>query len=141
MDYRLAFDASDFDYKAIHAYLHTAYWCQGIPLETVRGAFNNSASVVTLSDVGQTVGAARLVTDYHTFAYLADVYVLEDHRGKGLAQMMVRSLMDHVGHHNLRRLMLATRDMHTLYRKFGFKELSKPDRIMEITRPGIYDSA
>jgi GNAT superfamily N-acetyltransferase len=84
------------------------------------------------------VGLARIVTDSATYAYLCDVYVLEDHRGKGLGKWLMERVMAHPALQGLRRFTLATRDAHGLYRQFGFRELSKPESIMEILRPDIY---
>jgi GNAT superfamily N-acetyltransferase len=87
------------------------------------------------------VGLARVITDSATYAYLCDVYVLEDHRGKGLGKWLVECVMAHPVLQGLRRFSLATRDAHGLYRQFGFRELSQPESMMEILRPNIYGEA
>jgi GNAT superfamily N-acetyltransferase len=84
------------------------------------------------------VGFARVVTDRATFAYLADVYVLEPYRGKGLASWMMERIRAHPALQGLRRWLLMTKDAHPLYAKFGFKPLGTPDRAMEIVDPDIY---
>jgi ribosomal protein S18 acetylase RimI-like enzyme len=84
------------------------------------------------------VGLARVVTDYATFAYLCDVYVLEEHRGHGLGKRMMRELMAHPALGGARRIMLATRDAHGLYAEFGFREAGAAKNLMEIVRPDIY---
>jgi len=84
------------------------------------------------------VGLARVVTDYATFAYLCDVYVLEEHRGHGLGKRMMRELMAHPALSGARRVMLATRDAHGLYAGFGFLEAGAAKNLMEIVRPDIY---
>ena len=114
-----------------------SYWCKNIPLETFMGTFNNSFCIGAVID-GRQVGFARLVTDYASFGYLADVYVLEEHRGKGISKIMMEELFGMEWVKKLRRIMLATKDAHELYRKVGFKESNFPDRIMEIARPNIY---
>ena len=86
------------------------------------------------------MGFARVVTDRATFAYLADVYLLEAHRGRGLARRLVVEVLSHPELQGLRRMLLATRDAHGLYAKFGFRPLAAPDRMMEIHRPRVYDA-
>lgn len=84
------------------------------------------------------VGFARVITDQATFAYLADVFVLEPHRGKGLAKWLIQAILDDPRLQGLRRFLLATRDAHELYRRFGFTEPSRPASILEILRPNSY---
>ncbi len=137
--YRLSFD--EIDTAAAHAYLSRAYWCEGIPMATLQRAIEHSLCIALHADgVGQ-VGFARVVTDRASFAYLCDVYVLEDHRGRGLADWMLQSLLAHPDLQGLRRFMLFTRDAHPLYARHGFKALATPERGMEIVRPGIYLTA
>jgi GNAT superfamily N-acetyltransferase len=137
-DYEITSDPSRIDVEAAHAFLSKAYWSPGIPLAVVRKAIENSLCVAALSG-GKQVGLARAVTDRATFAYLADVYVLEEHRGRGLSRAMIEALLKHPDLQGLRRVLLATRDAHSLYEKFGFKPLAKPDRIMELHSPDVYD--
>jgi GNAT superfamily N-acetyltransferase len=92
-----------------------------------------------LFEDGRQIGFARVITDAATFAYLADVYVLESHRGRGLATWLMKSILAHPDLQGLRRWMLVTRDAHGLYRKVGFSDLAHPERIMEMTFPGIYE--
>jgi N-acetylglutamate synthase-like GNAT family acetyltransferase len=84
------------------------------------------------------VGLARVITDKATFAYLADVYVLEAHRGQGLCKRLLEAIQGHPDLQGLRRFMLATRDAHGLYRQFGFEPLANPSRMMEIVKPNVY---
>jgi GNAT superfamily N-acetyltransferase len=90
------------------------------------------------SDGTRQVGFARVITDSATFAYLADVFVLDAYRGQGLGQWLMTTVMEHPSLQGLRRLALVTRDAHMLYAKHGFTPLAMPDRHMEIVRPGIY---
>lgn len=136
--YRLGFAAEDIDVVAAQAFLTKAYWCEGIPLATVERAIANSLCIALHAEGQGQVGFARVVTDRTTFAYLCDVYVLEDHRGQGLADWMVQSLLAHPDLQGLRRFMLFTRDAHPLYARHGFKALATPDRGMEVVRPGLY---
>jgi GNAT superfamily N-acetyltransferase len=135
--YEVSTDAARLDVKAIHAFLAGTYWSPGIPRATVQRAIENSVCVGTYMD-GQQIGFARMVTDKATFAYLADVYVLEEHRGKGLSKRMMEGLLQLQELQGLRRMMLATRDAHALYEKFGFKALATPARFMELHNPNAY---
>lgn len=135
--YTLTDDQSRVDAVAAHAYLSRSYWSPGIPLETVRRAIAGSLCVAVFAGEDQ-VGFARVVTDRATFAYLADVYVLEAHRGKGIAKAMVAQLHAHPDLQGLRRWLLMTADAHELYRQFGWQDLAHPDRGMERHNPGIY---
>jgi len=135
--YEISTDAARLDVDAIHAFLTQSYWSPGIPRATVARAIANSLCFGLFCE-GKQVGFARVVTDKTTFAYLCDVYVLEEHRGQGLAQQLMTRIMQHPDLQGLRRMMLATRDAHDLYAKYGFQALGAPDRIMEIVRPDIY---
>jgi len=138
-DYEISLDSDRFDVEAIHAYLSQSYWAKDIPLGVLRKAMANSLCVGAFAGTEQ-VGFARLVTDRATFAYLADVYVLEAHRGHGLSRRLVAALVEHPELQGLRRLMLVTRDAHGLYEKFGFTALAHPSRVMELHRPDVYVS-
>ena len=135
--YRLSFAPADIDAVAAHAFLTRAYWCEGIPLSLVERAIANSLCIALRTEAGQ-VGFARVVTDRTTFAYLCDVYVLDAHRGRGLATWMMEALLAHADLQGLRRFMLFTRDAQALYSGHGFAPLATPQRGMEIVRPGLY---
>lgn len=135
--FEISTDATRLDVTAIHAFLTQTYWSPGIPLETVRTAIEHSVCVGAYSGA-QQVGFARAITDHATFAYLADVYVLEAHRGHGLSKRMVQALTEHGALQGLRRMLLITRDAHGLYAKFGFRALASPDRFMELHHPQAY---
>lgn len=128
------------DIAAVHRMLSNTYWSENIPIDVVEAAIGNSFCVGAYAKDGSQVGFARLVTDYATFAYLCDVIVDEDWRGKGIGKQMVASLPGHSFVSGLRRVLLATRDAHSLYERFGFKAVSSPGSLMEITRPEIYVS-
>jgi GNAT superfamily N-acetyltransferase len=138
--YSISSDPSRLDIPAIHAFLARSYWSPGIPLATVERAIANSLAFGVFQGQAQ-VGFARVITDRATFAYLADVYILEEHRGQGLGRRLVETVLAHPDLQGLRRFMLATRDAHGLYADFGFKALAAPDRLMEILRPQAYGSA
>jgi GNAT superfamily N-acetyltransferase len=135
--YEISLDPARVDVEAAHAYLSGSYWAQGIPIDLLRKAIANSLCVAAFHQ-GAQVGFARVVTDRATFAYLADVYVLEAHRGRGLSRRLVAALLDQPEMQGLRRLMLVTRDAQGLYEKFGFTALAHPERVMERHRPDVY---
>jgi GNAT superfamily N-acetyltransferase len=136
-DYVVSTDPRRLDVDAIHAFLARAYWSSGIPRGTVERAIAHSLCFGLYHGAAQ-VGFARVVTDKATFAYLADVYVLEEHRGRGLSKRLMDAVVAHEDLQGLRRFMLATRDAHGLYRQFGFTELAMPSRLMEILKPDVY---
>jgi len=138
--YELATDRARLDLRAIHAYLVRSYWSPGIPFEIVERAVNNSLCFgVYETTGGAQVGFTRVVTDYATFAYLCDVYVLEEHRGHGLSKLMMREALGHPALAGARRVMLATRDAHGLYRQSGFVVAGAGGNLMEIVRPDFYN--
>jgi GNAT superfamily N-acetyltransferase len=125
------------DIGVIHGFLATSYWATGIPRATVERALANSLNF-GLYKSGAQIGLARFVTDRATFAYLADVFVLPPHRGQGLATWLVGTALTHPALAGLRRVLLATRDAHALYARFGFAPLARPERLMEINQPDVY---
>jgi GNAT superfamily N-acetyltransferase len=135
--FTISTDRSKLDRKAIHEFLAGSYWATGIPQDVVDRSIEGSLCF-GISEGGKQVGFARVITDGATFAYLADVYVLESHRGRGLAAWLMECILAHPELQGLRRWMLVTRDAHPLYRKSGFRDLAHPERIMEMTFPGIY---
>lgn len=134
----ISLDPAELQFDVIHGYLARSYWSPGISRETVERAARHSLCVGAYGPGGAQVGFARLVTDHTTFGYLADVFVLEAHRGQGLAEAMVRALMDLPEVRGMRRLMLATRDAHGLYRKLGWEPVSDPAPLMQIRRQNLY---
>ena len=136
-DITLSLDPARLDIPAIHAFLTGTYWSPGVLVDVVARAVANSVCVGAFDGTAQ-VGFARLVTDRATFAYLADVYVLEPYRGAGLARRMLDALFAEVNVKQLRRMMLATRDAHALYAQYGFTPLGAPERLMELHRPNVY---
>lgn len=129
--YTISTDNRRLDVGAIHSFLTQSYWSPGIPLHVVETAVANSLCFGLFHGVDQ-VGFARVVSDKATFAYLADVYVLEAHRRRGLAKWLLEVVLSQAELQGLRRILLATRDAHELYKLFGFTELSNPSRMMEI---------
>lgn len=138
--YTISTDKQQLDLDVIHTYLTQSYWSPGIPRAVVARAVANSLCF-GLYHQGQQIGFARMISDFATFAYLADVFVLEAHRGQGLSKWLMEVIMSHPDLQGLRRMMLATRDAHGLYRQFGFDGLGSPDRLMEILKPDVYRQA
>ncbi len=130
-------DKSLLDLDVIHGFLAGSYWSEGIPRELLERAIENSISF-GVYESGRQVGFARVITDRATFAYLADVFVLESYRGRGLGKRLMQVIMSHPELHGLRRWHLVTRDAHGLYRRFGFCDLRDASWHMEIVVPGIY---
>ncbi|HYX25053.1 MAG TPA: GNAT family N-acetyltransferase, partial [Thermoanaerobaculia bacterium] len=119
-------DPARLDVDAVHAFLATAYWCAGIPRATVARALANSLCFSLYAGPRQ-IGLARVISDFATFAYLCDVYVLPELRGRGLGSWLMECVMAHPGLQGLRRFTLVTRDAHELYRAFGFTEVKSPE--------------
>ncbi|CAN7265249.1 GNAT family N-acetyltransferase [Pseudoxanthomonas sp. LjRoot143] len=137
---RVSTDKAELDLPLIHRFLSTeAYWSLGIPEETVARAVAGSLCFGGHVDgVGQ-VAFARVVSDFATFAYLADVFVLPAHRGRGYSKQLVAEVMVHPQLQGLRRFMLATSDAHGLYAQYGFDTPARPQTLMEVSRPDIYN--
>lgn len=135
--YEISTDPARLDVAAIHAYLSRSYWAEGIPLEMVERSLAGSLCF-GLYHQGNQVGLARMITDRATFAYLCDVYVLEDHRGHGLGEALMEAVHAHPDLQGLRRQVLVTRDAHELYRRFGWSGLAKSEGYMEILRRDVY---
>lgn len=121
----------------IHNFLTQSYWSPGISKEKVSQAIENSLCFgIFFQD--QQIGFARIISDYTTFAYLADVFVLETFRGQGLAKWLLECILAHPNLQGLRRWLLATKDAHGLYAQSGFKPLHSPDAFMEVHNPDVY---
>ncbi len=136
-DYLLTTDKNKIDVAYVHRFLSTSYWAQQIPLNVVERAIQGSLCFAVFHWERQ-IGFARVITDEATFAYLADVFIDGDYRGKGLSKWLVRTIVDYPTLQGLRRFMLATRDAHKLYEKFGFQPLTHADRWMQIHNPNVY---
>jgi len=130
-------DRARMDVDAIRAFLARSYWANGIAREVVARAVANSLCFGAFAGAAQ-IGFVRVVTDCATFAYVADVYVLEAYRGRGISKALMAAVRAHPDLQGLRRWHLATRDAHGLYRQFGFTALENPDRHMESVDPEVY---
>ncbi|HLV99213.1 MAG TPA: GNAT family N-acetyltransferase [Ktedonobacterales bacterium] len=136
--YLISTDKRRLDLAVIHGFLTTSYWSAGIPLETVQRAIEHSLAF-GVYDNEQQVGMARVISDYTTFAYVADVFILDTYRGQGLGLWLMECVIAHPHLQGLRRWTLFTRDAHGLYEKVGFKRSEVPDRLMERAFPNIYN--
>lgn len=135
-DYLISSDKSLLDIKVIQKYLSNSYWAKNRLLKTTKKSIENSVCF-GLYHINTQVGFARVITDKATFAYLADVFILEDHRGKGLSKWMMKVVFEYGEFKNLRRWFLATKDAHKLYEKFGFHSLKEPEKLMEMFRKDL----
>ena len=129
-------DKSKLQLDIIHDYLSKkSYWAEGIPIETVQKSIENSMAFgVYLQQENnlKQVGFCRIISDLSTYAYLADVFVLEEHRGKGISKLLMETVLKHPDLQGLRRWVLATADAHGLYAQYGFTALDKPENFMQI---------
>ncbi|WP_276480532.1 GNAT family N-acetyltransferase [Paraflavitalea pollutisoli] len=135
--YTISTSKESLDISYIHQFLTRSYWAAGIPVDVVRRSIEGSLSFgVYLQD--QQVGFARVITDSATYAYLADVFIDESQRGKGLGKWLVGTILQHPQLQGLRRIELGTLDAHGLYAQFGFKPLPNPERFMQIRNADVY---
>ncbi|HEX4824831.1 MAG TPA: GNAT family N-acetyltransferase [Candidatus Polarisedimenticolaceae bacterium] len=135
--YRISDRPDELDLDRVHAFLATSYWARGIPRDTIERSVRHSLAF-GLFDGHRQIGFARVISDRATFAYLADVYVAEEARGRGLGLWLVETALAHPDLRGLRRWLLATRDAHDLYLKVGFTPLADPSILMTIHDPDIY---
>jgi len=133
----LSTDRGRLELDTIHAFLSGSYWAKGIPREVVARSVENSLCFGVYKHDRQ-VGFARVISDFATFAYIADVFVLEAFRGQGLGKWMMEAILRHPRLQGLRRWSLVTRDAHSLYQPLGFTALKKPENYMELHNPNVY---
>lgn len=138
-EFLLSTDPERLDLNLIHSFLTDSYWAKGIPLEVVARSIQNSLCFGVYA-LGQQVGFARAISDFATFAYIGDVFILEPFRSHGLGKWLMESIMQHPRLQGLRRWTLLTRDAQGLYAQFGFTPLTAPNRYMELHDPEVYRS-
>lgn len=134
MDLKISTDNARLDIGLIHQWLsEESYWAGGVSRSVVQRAIDNSLCIGAYLE-GRQIGFARVVTDRATFAWLADVFILEPYRGRGYGKALVQAVVEHPELQSLRRILLATRDAHGLYAQYGFTPVA-PDRFMERRKP------
>jgi GNAT superfamily N-acetyltransferase len=136
-DYIISTEKSKIDVDEVHQFLSHSYWAENVPKNIVQKSIDNSFCF-GVYHLEKQVGFARVISDFATFAYLADVFILPNDRGKGLSKWLMQIIIDHPKFRGLRRFTLATRDAHKLYSQFGFTALDAPDRWMQRHNPDIY---
>ena len=136
-NYKISTDKSKLDIAVIHGFLSTSYWAEEIPVEIVQKAIENSLCF-GVYDGSKQIGFARVITDYATCGYLADVFIVESARGKGLSKWLMECILMYPQLQGLRNFCLMTQDAHTLYARYGFKNIPKPENFMAKKIDGIY---
>ena len=139
-EFVISTDRERLDLDVIHPFLTECYWARGIPREVVARSIENSMCFGVYSD-GKQVGFARVISDYATYAYICDVFVLEPYRGHGLGKWLMQCIMQHPRLQGLRRWSLVTDDAHGLYAQFGFTPLQTPEKYMELHEAEVYKRA
>ncbi len=137
-NFRLSNNTEEMNLDLIHTFLSNSYWAKNIPIPTFKRSLENSLCFGVFSELNEQVAFARMVTDYATTAYLADVFVVEDFRGHGIGKWLLQQILEHPELQGLRRITLAKRDAHSLYQQFGFTPLNNPEIFMEIWNPEVY---
>jgi len=139
-EFVISTDEERLDRDLLHGFLTECYWAQGIPRDVVDRSIRNSLCFGMYCD-GKQIGFARVISDYATYAYIGDVFVLESYRGRGLGKWLMECIMRHPWLQGLRRWSLVTADAHGLYTQFGFTPLKAPERYMELHDPEVYKHA
>lgn len=136
-DFNISNDKSKIDVVYVHRFLSRSYWAENIPIEVVQRSIDGSLCFAIFYKEAQ-IGFARVITDEATFAYLADVFIDEEFRGRGLSKWLMEVIVGYPTLQGLRRFMLATKDAHRLYEQYGFVPLTFTDRWMNIHKPDAY---
>ncbi|WP_394390308.1 GNAT family N-acetyltransferase [Shewanella woodyi] len=136
--YRISTEFSEMDIDVIHGFVSESYWAKGIPKSVLKKALMNSLCFGVFTDDNAQIGFGRLITDRATYAYLADVFILDEYRGLGLSKALMTNIVSHPDLQGLRRMVLATRDAHGLYAKFGFEPVPNPETLMQVWQPEVY---
>ncbi|RBL92092.1 GNAT family N-acetyltransferase [Chitinophaga flava] len=137
-EYTVSTDKSRLDIGVIHGFLaNESYWAKDIPVSVVEKTLAGSLCFGVYHQDRQ-IGFARLITDYAAFAYLADVFIIQEYRGKGLSKLLMRAMLAHPELQTLRRWLLVTTDAHALYSQFGFTPIPNPEKFMQLHNPNVY---
>ena len=137
-EFSISTDKSKINIDYVHQFLSNTYWAKNIPLDTVQRCIDGALCFAVFHKE-QQVGFARVITDHASFAYLADVFIDKNYRGKGLSRWMMEVILDYPSLQGLRRFLLATRDAHGLYEKVGFKRIENIEPWMQIHWPNVYE--
>jgi GNAT superfamily N-acetyltransferase len=140
LHYEISTDRSRLDVELIHDFLRSSYWAQGIPRAVVERSIAHSLCFGAFVD-GRQAGFARVITDFATIAYVADVFVVPEHRGRGVSKLLMAAIVEHPDLQGLRRFLLVTQDAHGLYTQFGFQPLTHPEHFMTVHNPDVYRAA
>lgn len=132
--FEISTDRARLDVALVHEFLRTSYWAEGRGRSVVERSIEHSLCFGVYQG-GRQVAFARVVSDRAVFAYLMDVFVVPEFRGRGISKALMRAVLDHPDLQNLRLFLLATRDAHGLYERFGFRSLAEPERMMAIRNP------
>ena len=136
-EFTVSTDPALIELAVVHGFLSECYWAKGIPRDVVARSIENSLCFGVYAD-GKQIGFARVISDYATYAYIGDVFVIDSFRGRGLGKWLMECVMQHPRLQGLRRWSLVTRDAHGLYSKLGFEPLKRPQNYMELHRPDVY---
>jgi len=139
--YTISTALEDVDFDSLYDFLKDSYWSKGMPRAVMERSVRGSLPFVLRDQAGRLAGFARVVTDRATFGYIGDLFVLPQHRGKGLSKRLMEAILAHPDLQGFRRWMLATSDAHGLYEKFGFRPLAAPEVLMELRNPHVYQQA
>jgi GNAT superfamily N-acetyltransferase len=139
-EFLVSTDRALIDLDVVHGFLTKCYWAKGIPRDIVARSIENSLCFGVYAE-GKQIGFARLISDYATYAYIGDVFLLESFRGRGLGKWLMECIVQHPRLQGLRRWSLVTSGAHGLYAQFGFEPLKKPQNYMELHRPDVYQQA
>ncbi len=132
-EFSISTDKSKLDLTAVHGYLsNKSYWAKGRSLETIKISIENSIAFGMYDSKGKQVGFARVATDMAVFAYLMDVYILDEYQGNGLGKQLMNYIMNHPPLKAISKIRLATADAHKFYEQFGFVAITRPDDLMEV---------
>ncbi len=133
-------DKEKLDIDVIYSYLHhESYWAKGIPLHLVQTSIEHSVCFGVYDECDKQVGFGRIISDFATFAYLADVFILPHARGNGLGKALVQEMIRYQPIQDVRKILLATKDAHGLYSQYGFKEVKNKQLFMQIFKKGMYE--
>ena len=138
--FNISTEKEKMDVNLIHSFLTRSYWAEGISKEIIRRSIEGALCFGVFENDKQ-VGFARMITDKATFAYLADVFIIDEYRGLDLSKWLMEVIMSYPDLQGLRRMMLATKDAHGLYSQYGFKEVKNKQLFMQIFKKGMYERA